>query len=184
MVVALPRGGVVVGCEVAQALDAPLDILSVRKIGHPDNPEYAICATDELGTLLCDEFEAARLDRSWLEAAQKKEQAESLRRAVLYRGGAPPLSRADKTVIVVDDGVATGLTLRLALRRVQSESPKQIIAALPVLPAQLAGRLEEEGVIVEALEADENFKGAVGAYYECFDQVSDEEVIKLLSLCS
>lgn len=184
VVLALPRGGVPVGYEIAQALGAALDILPVRKIGHPSNPEYALCATDELGTLLCNEAEQARVDANWLDKERKKEQTEARRRAALYRDGRPTLPLSGKTVIVVDDGAATGLTLRLALKRALAEHPAKLIAAVPVLPAELAGRLQEEGIELEALEAPTDFMGAVGAYYQSFKQVSDQEVISLLRSAS
>ena len=132
VVLALPRGGVVVGYEVARALKFPLDIIVTRKIGHPDNPEYAICAVDEKGLLLCNEAEAKSVDPSWLreEIAGQKKEAE--RRVTLYRGKRKMEEIGDKVAIIIDDGIATGLTMRLAVRAIKIQNPKKIIVAVPV----------------------------------------------------
>ncbi|MEK7068680.1 MAG: phosphoribosyltransferase family protein, partial [Patescibacteria group bacterium] len=101
---------------------------------------------------------------------------EAARRERLYRGANPAPFLAGKVVIIADDGVATGLTMRFAIMRVRAQGPAHIVVAVPVIPADFAGMLEEEGVVVAAVERPEHFLGAVGAYYEQFDQVSDEEV--------
>ncbi|MDE2071619.1 MAG: phosphoribosyl transferase [Patescibacteria group bacterium] len=180
VVLALPRGGVPVGAHIAKALGAPLGIIAVRKVGHPGDPEYALCAVDEAGTLLCNESEARAVDRMWLAAEVEKERAEAARRMQAYRGARPSPELRSKTVIIVDDGAATGLTLRLALKRARSQEPVRLIAAVPVLPAALKRQIEDEGVEVVSLEAPEDFRGAVGAYYREFEQVSDAQVVELL----
>lgn len=180
VVYALPRGGVVLGYEVAQALGAPLDLVITRKIGHPENSEYAIGAITEEGEALYDEREKALVDRGWLERAAEKERREALRRRQVYLEGKSRASAWGKRVIVVDDGVATGLTLRVALASLRKDEPRELIVAVPVAPHDIVSILEKEADTVVVLEDAEEYLGAVGAYYERFSQVSDEEVIDLL----
>jgi adenine/guanine phosphoribosyltransferase-like PRPP-binding protein len=116
VVLALPRGGVVVGVEVARALSAPLDLVIPRKVGHPDFPEYAIAAVAEAGDVVANEQETARVDRGWFERAVAAEQAEAARRRASYLGGRPAVELTGKTAIIVDDGIATGLTMQAAVR--------------------------------------------------------------------
>ncbi len=181
VVYALPRGGVVLGAEVAQALGLPLDIIITRKVGHPLNPEYAICAVGESGTLVCNDRERARVDPQWLEQAVAREGAEAAARRTRYRGGRPSRSAEGKIAILVDDGIATGLTMRAAIREVQAQHPREVVAAVPVIPRDTARALEEEGARAVGVEITDAFLGAVGRYYRDFHQVSDEEVIALLS---
>lgn len=180
VVYALPRGGVVLGYEVAQALGAPLDLVITRKIGHPENSEYAIGAITEEGEALYDEREKALVDRGWLERVAEKERREALRRRQVYLEGKSRASARGKRVIVVDDGVATGLTLRVALASLRKDEPRELIVAVPVAPHDIVSILEKEADTVVVLEDAEEYLGAVGAYYERFSQVSDEEVIDLL----
>ncbi len=181
IVLALPRGGVVTGYEVAKALSAPLDIIVVRKIGHPFNPEYAVGATDENGVSLLNEEEAELIDKKLLQAEVSKEQKEAARRSAAYRGGKAPPDITGKTAIIVDDGIATGLSMRLAVRIVKTRKPKRVIVAVPMAPFDAIQSLKEEGADdLISLEPPETFMGAVGAHYVQFDQVEDEEVIKLL----
>ena len=180
IVYALPRGGVVLGFEIARFLHVPLDLVIARKIGHPDNPEYAVCAVTEEGEPFCNEEERAALDPSWLEKEIKKEREEARRRRKKYLEGQKHCSARNKIAIVVDDGVATGLTLRSALRSLRQEQPQELLVVVPVAPHELVNILhaEADGVII--LKDEQNYLGAVGAYYQDFPQVSDEEVIKLL----
>ncbi len=181
LVLALPRGGVVVGAEVARALDLPLDILVTRKIAPPTSPEYAIGAVNERGMVLLDEAEAAQVGKRWLAAEIKREQAEALRRVTAYREGRAPLNVAGKIAIVVDDGVATGLTMRLAIRALKTLRPSRIVVAVPVAPQQAPAALRAAGADeVLVLEPPGAFRGAVGAHYRRFDQTSDAEVIAAL----
>jgi predicted phosphoribosyltransferase len=182
VVLALPRGGVVVGERVAKGLGLPLDIVVARKVGHPTNPEYAICAVDERGTRLCNEAELKRIDKKWLNQAVEQEQQEAQRRIVLYRGKRAPTAITGKTAIIVDDGVATGLTMRLAVQAVKVQGPKKIIVAVPVAPSDVAMKIKREADELVVLEPPEEFLGAVGAHYNYFPQVEDAEVIRLLSL--
>ncbi len=180
IVLALPRGGVVVGYEVARLLDAPLDIVVVRKIGHPDNPEYAICATDEKGTLLCDEAEAKLVDRKWLDEEAGRQRKEAGRRITAYRGEKKPFEIGNKTAIIVDDGIATGLTVRLAIKAVKEQKPERVVLAVPAAPSDIVRKLGREVDELIVLEPPEEFGGAVGAHYLEFEQVEDATVIRLL----
>ncbi len=181
IVLALPRGGVVTGYEVAEALKLPLDIIAVRKIGHPSSPEYAIGAVDEKGTMILNEAETAALDQGWLSEEIGRQKKEAERRSTVYREKRMPADLAGKTAIVVDDGIATGLTMRLAVRSVKAQKPETIIVAVPVAPPESLRALKEEGADdVIVLEPPEEFMGAVGAHYARFEQVEDEEVIRLL----
>jgi len=182
IVLALPRGGVVLGFEVAQQLGIPLDIIVPRKIGHPLHPEYAIGAVDEHGTRILNEGEARMLDAQWLEDETKRQQEEAKRRVKLYREARPPVLLKGKTVILADDGIATGLTMQLAVRSVKRSHPGKIMVAVPVAPPEALQMLAKEGAEVVTLEPPEDFQGAVGAHYHRFPQIEDEEVIRLLRL--
>lgn len=180
IVYALPRGGVVLGVEIAKTLRVPLDIVTPRKIGHQLHPEYAICAITEDGHLVCNEDEVALADPRWLQNAIKQELREAQRRRTFYMAHREPIAAEDKVAIITDDGVATGLTMLAAIQEVRSRNPAKIVLAVPVIPpdvAQLLGDYVEE---VEALEVPEAFAGSVGTYYNEFTQVTDEEVMQLL----
>ena len=181
IVYALPRGGVVLGREVADALEAPLDILVTRKIGHPENSEYGICVVGERGDTLCEEEAIKLIDPEWFEQEVKKEQAEARRRVAKYRGSQPALDPAGKIAILVDDGIATGLNMRLAVRALLTKNPKKIVVAVPMASEQAVADLKREGVndIVLLMPAA-GFSGAIGAHYIEFPQVGDEEVVRLL----
>jgi len=180
VVYVLPRGGVVVGYEIAKELGATLDIITTRKIGHPDNPEYAVCAITEEGDLFCNEFEKALLDPEWLKKEAEKEKQEALRRKSLYLKDKPHILAEDKISIIVDDGIATGLTMFAAIKFLKKEKPKKIIVAVPVAPRDVVAKLRKEVDEVITLDDSEPFLGSVGAYYRDFPQVSDQEVIALL----
>lgn len=181
VVYGLPRGGIVVAAVVAKALKAPLDILTPRKIGHPNNPEYAICAVTESGMLVCNEIERQRVDESWFQHALQSEQREARRRREIYLAGKEPISVEGKTVILIDDGIATGLTMRAALREIQQRNPVFTIIAIPVIPAETAKILRREVNRVIAVSEPQYFLGAIGSYYQDFHAVSDEEVMVLLN---
>ncbi|MEK7569754.1 MAG: phosphoribosyltransferase family protein [Patescibacteria group bacterium] len=182
VVLALPRGGVVLGYEVAKAIKAPLDIIPVRKIGLPGNPEYAVGVVDEKGTLLLNEGEAESIDKKWLANEIEKEKKEALRRSLAYRGNSPLINLKNKIVILTDDGIATGFSMRLAVKRVMKDHPKKVVVAVPVAPAESIRELERDGVDeIIVLEPPEEFKGAVGSHYRAFEQVTDAEVLGLLA---
>lgn len=182
LILAIPRGGVVVGAEVAAALAAPLDIVIPRKIAAPFNDELAVGAVTEDGTILTDRRLIARLDiaEDHVEAEARRQLAEIRRRMDLYRGPRPLPEVAGKTVILVDDGIATGYTVRAALQSLRQRCPARLILAVPVAPP---GALQELGSLADqtvCLESPEFFM-AVGQFYEDFYQTSDDEVIGLLA---
>lgn len=182
VIYALPRGGVVLGFEIAKKLNIPLDIVIARKISHPFNPEFAVCAITEEGDLFCNETERSLLDPNWLEKEVKKEQNEATRRRNVYLGKRPHISTMGKIAIIVDDGIATGLTVKAAIKHLKKEKPKKIVVAVPVGSHDIIEELEKEGAEIIALKNEQNFFGSVGAYYNDFSQVTDEEVVKLLKL--
>lgn len=181
VVYGLPRGGVVVAAEVARALNAPLDLIIARKIGHPFHTEYAIGAVTETGQPVLNEAEIVSIDKKWLEAAIKQEREEAKRRREAYLHDQPPRSAEHKTAILVDDGIATGLTFKAAIEELKSKKPARIIVAVPVAPDDSAAEIEAEVDELVCLLREKFYLGAVGAYYEYFEQTEDEEVIDILS---
>lgn len=185
VVIGLPRGGVPVAEEIALALGAPLEILAVRKIGAPANPEYGIGAIAEDGTRLLDLEAVASLglDADALEEIVARESAELRRRVGAYRGDRPPLSLRGRTVIVVDDGVATGVTDTAALRVARRRGPVRLVLAVPVCAPDSAARLRQEADELVCLIEPEQLYG-VGQWYADFTQVSDAEVLAALGRAS
>lgn len=179
VVLGLPRGGIVVASEVARALALPLDIVVPRKIGAESNPEYAIGAITETGEAVWNEGERRAARAEYLNEAIAKEQREALRRLKLYRGSRPPRNIKKKTVILIDDGVATGLTVRAAVKTLRAEQPEKIIIAVPHGAADSLAALAREADEVVALDIPEYYS-AVGQWYESFPQVADEEVVTIL----
>jgi putative phosphoribosyl transferase len=177
VVLGVPRGGVVVAAQVAEALRLPLDIVVTRKIGAPGNPEYAVAAVDGDGTVTVGFV--AGVPEGYLERAATTEQAEVARRVAAYRGGRPVLDLAGKTALVVDDGIATGLTLRAAVSYLRRSGAKRVVIAAPVAAPDSAARLRQEADDVVTLAEPPGFS-AVGQFYERFDQTSDAEVRALL----
>jgi predicted phosphoribosyltransferase len=180
LVYALPRGGVVLGAIIAERLQAPLSLIIPRKIGAPTHPEYAVAAVTEDGTLVANPVEMAGLSEDWLQAEVQRQQQEAARRRQVYLKGQPSPSAEGKTAIIVDDGVATGLTMAAAIKEIAKQNPAELIVAVPVIPHDVAVALKNEADELVALIAPQYFAGAVGAYYDQFDQVEDSEVIKLL----
>jgi putative phosphoribosyl transferase len=179
VVVALPRGGVPVAHEVAATLDAPLEVLAVRKLGAPHNPEYGIGAVAEDGTCVIDAeaVEVLGISNGELEAIVARESAELVRRVAAYRGDRPPLDLEGRTAVVVDDGVATGLTDTAALRAVRQMGPRRVVLAVPVCAPDALARLHAEADEVVCLRVPRLLHG-VSQYYRDFSQVSDEEVLR------
>lgn len=180
VVYGIPRGGLVCAKEIAEILKAPLSAIIVRKVGHPGDPEYAIGAVAEDGDVeLAPDSE--EVDPAWLKEAieEKRKEAKNRREYILL--GEKPLSAKAKTAILVDDGLATGLTMLAALKEIKHLKPKRVIIAVGVLPADLAEKLREDNYELVALEVPTFFMGSVGSYYESFDQVSDDEARKIIS---
>ncbi|OGG58789.1 hypothetical protein A3C86_03405 [Candidatus Kaiserbacteria bacterium RIFCSPHIGHO2_02_FULL_49_16] len=181
VVLSLPRGGVVVGREIARTLGLPLDIIAIRKIGHPFSPEYAIGAVDDKKAVLLNDSETESVNQAWLADEIEREIQEAKRRVKAYRGPRKPVSIPGKVALIVDDGIATGLTMRLAVRSVRAQSPERIVVAVPIAPVETINNLRKEADEVVILEPPEEFLGVVGAHYIEFKQVEDAEVIRLLS---
>lgn len=182
VVFALPRGGVVLGYEVARLLQMPLDLLIPRKVGYPGNPEYGICAVTEDGHLVCNEEVAGTVDPQWLKEAIEKEQGEARRRRELYVGTRKPVAVLHRTAIIVDDGIATGLTMRAALLEVRDRHPARLVVAIPVVPPDIASELRTVVDELVALDIPSGYLGSVGAYYVSFPPTEDTEVLELLRL--
>jgi putative phosphoribosyl transferase len=184
IVLAVPRGGVVVGFEVAHALKIALDVIITKKIGAPENPELAIGAVAEDGTYLLDDHLVAMLGvpQSYIDAEVQRQKTEIKRRLKTYRGDAPNLEIGGREVILVDDGVATGSTLKAALRSLKKRGAKTVTVAVPVGPADTINELRREADRVVCFSTPDPFY-AIGEFYEDFDQTTDEEVIELLHRC-
>ncbi len=181
IVLALPRGGVPVGAEVARALDAPLDVFIVRKLGVPGHEELAMGAIASGGVRVLnrDVLSYVPLPQKAIDAVAEREQQELQRREREYRGSRPPLDVRNKTVIIVDDGLATGSTMRAAVEALKKMAPRAIIVAVPVAAPQTCEEFRNEGVDIVCLRTPEPFQ-AVGLWYEDFSQTTDEEVHELL----
>jgi putative phosphoribosyl transferase len=183
VVLALPRGGVPVGFEIARALKAPLDVLLVRKIGAPHHEELAVgaVADGEHPELVTDSrlVDELGISPEYLEAARSAALREIERRRRVYSAGRPPVEVSGHTAIVVDDGVATGATMLAALRATRRRGPGQLVLAVPVAPPDTLERLEREVDKAVHLATPANFY-AVGQFYRDFAQLRDEEVVALL----
>ena len=181
IVLAVPRGGVVVGYEVARALNVPLDVTVPRKIGAPGQPELAIGAVgDDVVVLDQSAISYLNVREEYLRDEIARQKAEIERRMRLYRGDKPFPDLAGKTVILVDDGMATGATTLAAARAVRERNPGKLVLAVPVAPPESVAKLRPEVDEIVVLETPEPFF-AVGSWYTIFDQTTDEEVIDLLS---
>jgi putative phosphoribosyl transferase len=184
LVLALPRGGVPVGFEVAGALNAPLDVFLVRKLGVPHHPEYAMGAIATGGVRVMNPDAALlRLDPGEVEAVVARELLEIERRERLYRGSRAPLDLHGRTVILVDDGLATGSTMRAAALAARKQGAARIVVAVPVAAPETAARLRAEVDALVCVTTPSPFH-AVGLWYDDFEQVSDGEVGTLLALAS
>ena len=184
VLLALPRGGVPVAAEVAAVLSAPIDLVFVRKIGVPMQPELAMGAVVDGDPPVVvrneDVIRLAGVNESSFRAVCERELAEITRRRRLYLGGRAPTPIKDRVVIVIDDGIATGATTRAALRAIRSRQPKKLILAVPVGPTDTIEAMREEADEVHCLEIYADF-GAIGEFYEDFSQTTDQEVIDILA---
>jgi predicted phosphoribosyltransferase len=177
-VLAAPRGGVVVGGEVARALDAPLDAVVARKLRAPGNPELAIGAVAEGSGVYLDE--RSGVSPEYIEREVAAQRLEIARRVQVYRQGRPLPDLRGRTVIVVDDGIATGATVIAALRAIREHAPAHMVVAVPVAPPESIARLAREADEVVCLAAPGAFY-AVGQFYDSFAQVNDDEVNTVLA---
>jgi len=182
IVLALPCGGVPVGGEVAKAINAPLDVFIVRKLGVPGHEELAMGAIASGGVRVLnrDVLDYARVTQQQLDAVAAREERELTRREAEYRGNRAPLDVRGRSVIVVDDGLATGSTMRAAVQALRAMEPKRIIVAVPVGAAQTCEDLREIADEIVCLRTPEPFE-AVGLWYDDFTQTTDAEVHALLS---
>jgi putative phosphoribosyl transferase len=184
VVLALPRGGVPVAAEVATVLDAPLDLILVRKIGVPFQPELAMGAVVDGGKPIIvrneDVISLTGVSEQEFNATCDQQLAEIERRRKLYLGDRPHPQIAGRTVIVVDDGIATGATTRAALQAIRMRKPSKLVLAVPVAPTESLKELRGEADDIICLEDYEDF-GAIGLFYSDFRQVSDTEVIEILA---
>lgn len=181
VILALPRGGVVLGYEVAKMLNAKLDVIVPRKIGAPFHPEFGVGAIAPGGVrvLDLDSISHLRISETEIEEIIEYETIEMNRRTDLYRKDLPPLDLDGKTVIVIDDGIATGVSTKAAIIAIKKMKPKKIILAVPVCPPDTANIFRKEVDEFLSLSEPDDFY-AVGAYYDDFSQISDNEVIDLI----
>lgn len=181
VVLAIPRGGVVLGAEIAKKLKAPLDIIVARKLGAPGSPELAIGAVTADGEMNLDEelIERIGVDYGYILKEQEEQMKEAARREEVYRERRPKPNLKGKTVILVDDGLATGATMEAAVKSAKASRVSKIIVAVPVAPRDTAAHFEKIVDEVVVLDVPEIF-GAVGEFYSDFLQVSDEQVIEIL----
>jgi putative phosphoribosyl transferase len=181
LVLALPRGGVVVAYEIAVRLNLPLDVLVVRKIGFPGESELAIGAVSETGSVVLNENIIAfqRVSKDYLEAEIERQKKEIARRIELYRGARNMLRLEGKIIVLVDDGIATGATMKAAIVAVRDENISRLVVALPVAPPDIIPELQAMTDELICLETPLDFM-AVGVHYRNFAQVTDQEVVDLL----
>ena len=181
VVLALPRGGVPVGYEVARALGAPLDVYVVRKLGAPNQPELGIGAIAPGGVLVLDQetMRILGITSDEIKRIVEEEKTEMERRLLKFRGDRPFPALRDRTVILVDDGLATGVTAYAGIRALRQMHPRKIVLAVPVCALQTARSLGVEVADLVCLSAPSDF-GAVGIWYRNFEQTTDEEVVRLL----
>ena len=182
VIIALPRGGVPVAVEVARALGAPLEILAVRKLGAPGNPELGVGAVAEDGSGVLDPHSAGMvgMDQETLDATLARESQELRRRVERYRQGRPPIAVEGRAVIVIDDGLATGLSDLAAVRALRKRGARNITVAVPVGSDESVAMLEQEAERVVCLTIPRRLYG-VGMWYRDFSPVSDEQVVELMA---
>lgn len=184
VVYAIPRGGIVTAFEIAKYLNVPLGLVITRKISHPSNPEYAIAAIAGNGHIMAKEKALKVFDKKRLAEEIDRQKQEVERRRKEYMKEAYTVSPHDKTAIIVDDGVATGLTMLVAIMEVKHKNPKKIVVATPVITRSTANLIEDKvsELVALSIPSDDKFLGAVGAHYEDFSEIKDEEVVKILKM--
>ncbi len=181
LVIGLPRGGLILAQEIAKKINSPLDIVVPRKIGAPNNPEFAIGAITEEGEPFLNEdiIDYYKISKEYIAQEIAQEKKEAQRRLKVYRGEKEAISYKDKIIILVDDGIATGSTMLAALAFLKKKKVKKIIVAVPVLARDTIKIIEKEVEELIYLEAP-LFFGAIGAFYKEFDQTTDQEVIAIM----
>jgi len=184
IIIALPRGGVIVGYEIAKDFNIPLDIIGVRKLGAPQNPEFGIGAIAEEGIYFVNKEAVSflRISPEKLNEIREMELKEIQRRLTKFRGNKPPTIVKDRTVLLVDDGIATGVTAIVGAKLLKKRGAKKIILSVPICAGQTADEIKSEHKEIDniiCVEMSYNMN-AVGNWYENFNQTSDEEVIELL----
>ncbi len=178
VVIGVPRGGVVVAAEVARTLSAPLDVVVVKKLGYPGNPEFAMGAAGPDDYYLNDEI-ASTVPKEYIEEEIQQKQKEARDRVEMLRGAAPPIDVHGKTVIIIDDGVATGASMMMAVRLLRAKDPASVVVAVPVAPPEAVIALRSVADKVVAVSQPDSFY-AIGQFYGDFSQTSDEEARRLL----
>jgi len=181
LVLALPRGGVVTGHEIARYLNAPLDIIIVRKIGFPEQPEFGIGAVSETETVFLNQriVSAYGVTKKYIEEEINRQKEEISRRVKLYRKGVSIRKLDGKVIILVDDGVATGATMKAAIVALRKEKINKVVVAVPVAPPETADEIKKMVDEFICIETPPDFM-AVGNHYRNFTQITDEEVVRLL----
>ena len=181
IVFALSKGGVVLAAEIALKLDAPLDMIFVKKIGSPENSDVTICVMADDGPPVCTPDEVQKVSSKWLDKEIEKGRREIRKHREKYFGGVASHKVEGKTVIIVDDGITTGLSLRSGILEMKERKPKKLVVAIPVVPATTAEILKALVDEVISLMIDPHYLGTVGLYYHSFDQIDDEKVVSLLN---
>ena len=180
IIIALPRGGIITGQEVAKELNLPFDIIIPRKIGAPHNPELAIGAIIEDEVLLNDDLiQSMDIDKEYIEQTIEKEKRDINRKKRIWRKERPPIQWRGKTILIIDDGVATGSTMKASVRYLKKQPIKKLVVAIPVGPAETIDELKEMADEVICLQAPEMFL-AVGQFYEKFTQTDDKAIVEIM----
>jgi len=183
VVYALPRGGVVVAVEIARFLHAPLDLIFAHKIGHPYNPEYAIAAISESGHMIGNPHELQSTGKAWLESAKEQQIQEIKRKRNLYLKGKKEIDLTNKIAFIVDDGVATGLTMQVGILELKDRHPKKIVAVVPVAPRKTADLLKGMAGEFVALEIPDDYKCEVQCVWSDHAIGLTEEVNEVFMFC-
>lgn len=180
VVLALPKGGVPLGLEIARTHQLPMDVILSKKIGHPLYPEFAVGALAEDGEPLVHAYQKKQLDKEWLAQEIDRIRQQIADRRQSYGKVLEKQDLSNCSVILVDDGIATGMTMKAAIKSVREQGAASVTVAVPIIPRDTYQELLKLANQVIAVDVPDNFLGAVGAYYENFNQVSDKEVIKML----
>jgi len=179
LILAIPRGAVPMAKVIAEELDGEIDVVLVRKLGAPGNPEFAIGSVDETGWAYIADYAVSIGGKEYIEEEKERQLATMRKRRAQYTPVRPPIDPAGRVVIVVDDGLATGATMISALHSLKAKNPKLLVCAVPVSPPDTIEKVTEYADQVVCLQTPPNFY-AVGQFYMEFTQVSDEEVIRIL----